>query len=234
MIMRQDTPDFSRSVDTSVTLASEELLAYTTQVALNPSGTVVYQGSVSTYESLVLAATAVGNQWRVEIEWYDAPGAHALPYTMHWDVSAGTPYAWQIPLPAPYAVVRVYGSTGTTLDVLAIYGVRSPAVAPVLQASGPLCQGWGVSVAGGATAVVMLAPYVGPAELTLSNPDGTPIVVELRAQDWQLNYQALYYHYSGSAAVLHDQVGLANYINSLRITNSDTAAHSYTYSVIAI
>ena len=221
-------------VNAAGTPLTQELLAYQANVALNTSGVVLYQGDVSTHESLLISVGAGSRSWKLQLRWYDSTNTYALGYTHQWDIVSGSPLVWQFPLPAPYVQVTAFGASGTSLAGVSIYGIRAAAPPPILQATVPLLEGRDISIAAGASYSSYLAPYVGQAILNVYNGSGTSVVVSLYPQDWLGNALGQCYYYTGTAKVIHDFIALPAHAIVFRIDNNDTATHTYHFSVTSI
>jgi hypothetical protein len=221
-------------VNAAGTPETEALLAYKTNVSLAPSGVKLYSGDVSKFASLLLGALCSTDPIRLEVWWLDPTGLYSLPYTSRWDVPANAPFTWQYPLPAPYVAVWAYGASGVLLDMACVYGIRSPAPAPVLQAHGSLSEGRSVSIAAGATQDALLTPYAGQAILNVYNGGASSTTVSLVPQDYTGAPMGQCYYKTDTAVSFHDLVALPPRLNVLHITNNHTVAHTYHWSVTAV
>jgi len=221
-------------VNAAGTPITEGLLAYQTGLPLGTGYVVAYQGAVDTYESLLICAESEQTDFRVSIEWDDPTGTNPLPYYTDWDVPQRQNFAHVWPLPTPYVQITFYGTPNTVITTVAIYGLRTPAPPPVLQAIGPLAEGRSVSIAAGASYYAMLLPYAGQASINVWNGASAPCAVSVIPQDHLGNLLGQCFYYNGSALTIRDVFGLPPHINKLRIDNNDTATHTYHFSVTAI
>ena len=223
-------------VDTSLTPKTKDQIYKNTDLHTINGILTLGTFDISKYTALnivVYPGFTLEHSLQLELGWYDNPNPSEY-VAVSYDIKNTRYLVTSCPTISQYINVVVYDTAAETGIFVLIYGLQTKGIERGSDFPYLLSQGNAVSIAAGTTFMEYLATWVGRAQLHVSCLDNAKFTIQMGIFDYTDTQTGLLYHNINTTKydVFEPSIMMPPSYCNLSITNNDTVAHDFYWSLI--